>query len=75
MLGITIQTKMVGMNQMIKSLTDHTHALMLEYEFNLSETDGLVMCRLFYLNQHTLIFDAPRWVFEPINFKFYFLVE
>lgn len=66
---------MVGINHMIKSLADHTHALVLEYEFNFSETDGLVMCRLFHLNYHTLIFGASRWVFEPIFFKFYFLAE
>lgn len=38
---------MVGMNQTIKSLVDHTHVLVLEYEFNFSETDGLVMCLAF----------------------------
>lgn len=49
-LRIAIETKMVGMNQTINGLVDYTHALVLEYEFDFSETDGLVMCGLFHLN-------------------------
>lgn len=52
MSGMAIQTKTVGMTESINGPVDHTHVLVLEDDFDFSETDGFVMCRLFHSNQH-----------------------
>lgn len=50
MLGMAICPKMVGMNQSINGPVDHALVLVLGDDFDFSEADGLVMCRLFHLN-------------------------